>query len=200
MTKTVVFDLGGVLIDHDPRYLYRKILPDEAAVDHFLENICDHEWNERQDAGRSLVEATAERVALFPDKRELIEAYYGRWEEMLNGAIAGTVQIFEELRNKGKPVYGLSNFSAETYVTARNHFDFLDWFEGIVVSGDEGLIKPDPQIYNLLMDRHGLKASDLVFIDDREKNIQAAEDLGIHGIHFKTSDGLRVELEKLNVL
>ncbi len=200
MVKTVVFDLGGVLIDHDPRYLYRKLLPDEAAVNAFLTNICHHDWNEMQDAGRGLAEATAERIALFPDKSDLITAYYGRWEEMLNGAIDGTVKIFEELRSQGRPVYGLSNFSAETFVTARQHYPFLDWFEGIVVSGEDKLIKPDPRIYELLLARYGLRAEDLVFIDDRADNIQAAQEQGIHGILFTSPDDLRQDLKKLNVL
>jgi len=150
MSKTVVFDLGGVLIDHDPRYLYRKLLPDEEAVTEFLTEVCHHEWNECQDAGRSLAEATAERIALFPEKADLIKAYYGRWEEMLNGAIEGTVRIFEELRGNGKPIYGLSNFSAETYVAARRHYPFLDWFEGIVVSGEDKLIN-DPAVKTVLL-------------------------------------------------
>ena len=200
MSKTVVFDLGGVLIDHNPRYLYRKLLPDEDSVTEFLTTVCDQDWNERQDAGRSLAEATAERLALFPDKRDLIEAYYGRWEEMLNGAFDGTVDIFRELRTAGKPVYGLSNFSAETYVTARKHYPFLDWFDGIVVSGEDGLIKPDPEIYKLLLARYGLQAEDLVFIDDRPDNISAALQLGLHGIQFTSPESLRLELQHLKIL
>lgn len=196
MMKTIVFDLGGVLIDHDPRYLYRKLLPSENEVTAFLTDICHHEWNEMQDAGRSLSEATAERVSKFPDHAELIEAYYGRWEEMLNGAIEGTVKIFEDLRAQGKPIYGLSNFSAETYVTARKHYAFLDWFEGIVVSGEDKLIKPDLRIYQLLLDRYGLKAEDLIFIDDRKDNIEAAQSLGITGIHFTSPEKLHQELNK----
>ncbi|NQV98380.1 MAG: HAD family phosphatase [Rhodospirillales bacterium] len=200
MRKTVVFDLGGVLIDHDPRYLYRKLLPTEDAVADFLTTVCDHAWNELQDAGRSLADATAERIALFPEKRDLIEAYYARWDEMLNGAIDGTVDIFRDLRAAGKPVYGLSNFSAETYVWAGRHYEFLDWFEGIVVSGQDGLIKPDPDIYRLLLARYGLQAEDLVFVDDREANIRAAHDLGIHGIQFTSPEKLRMELAALGIL
>ena len=200
MKKTVVFDLGGVLIDHDPRYLYRKLLPTENEVTAFLTDICHHDWNEKQDAGRSLAEATAERISKFPDHSELIEAYYGRWEEMLNGAIEGTVKIFEELRALGKPTYGLSNFSAETYVTARKHYDFLDWFEGIIVSGEDKLIKPDIRIYELLLERYGLNSEDLIFIDDRKDNIEAAQSLGITGIHYTSPEKLRQELNKLGRL
>ena len=153
-----------------------------------------------QDAGRSLAESTAERVSKLPDHSELIEAHYGRWEEMSNGAIEGTVKIFEELQALGKPIYGLSNFSAETYVTARQHYCFLDWFEGIIVSGEDKLIKPDIRIYELLLDRYGLNLEDLIFIDDRKDNIEAAQSLGITGIHFTSPKKLRQELDKLGLL
>ena len=119
---------------------------------------------------------------------------------MLNGAIEGTVKIFEELRALGKPTYGLSNFSAETYVTARKHYDFLDWFEGIIVSGEDKLIKPDIRIYELLLERYGLNSEDLIFIDDRKDNIEAAQSLGITGIHFTSPKKLRQELNKLGRL
>ena len=200
MTKTIVFDLGGVLIDHDPRYLYRKLLPTEEAVLEFLSKVCNHDWNEMQDEGRSLAEATAERIALFPDHIDLINAYYGRWEEMLNGAIDGTVAIFDELRAIGKPIYGLSNFSAETFVMARKHYAFLDWFEGIVVSGEDKLIKPDVRIYQVLLERYGLVAEDLIFIDDRKDNIETAQSLGFYGIHFTSPENLRRELSMLGHL
>ncbi len=200
MTRIVVFDVGGVLINHDPKNLYRKLLPDEEAVDAFLTNICDHDWNEQQDAGRSLADATAERVALFPEHTELITAYYDRWEEMLDGPIQGTVDIFDALKAGGKPVYGLSNFSAETFQRARTLFPFLDWFTGLVVSGEDGLIKPDPQIYHLLMSRFDLVAEDLIFIDDREKNVTAANELGIHGLLFETPERLGEDLRRLEVI
>lgn len=200
MSKTVVFDVGGVLINHDPRTLYRKLLPDEDAVTAFLTDICHDEWNQMQDAGRSLTEATTERLSLFPEHSDLIEAYYGRWEEMLDGPIQGTVDIFSSLLDAGKPVYGLSNFSSETFQTARQHFPFLDWFTGLVVSGDDGLIKPDPKIYELLMARYGLVAEDLIFIDDREINVNAACALGIRGILFSSSEKLRSDLAHHNVL
>lgn len=198
--KTIVFDLGGVLIDHDPRYLYRKLLPSEEAVSKFLTDVCHHDWNKMQDAGRSLSEATAERIARFPDHSELIEAYYGRWEEMLNGEIEGTVQIFEELRCFGRPIYGLSNFSAETFVTAQKQYAFLDWFEGIVVSGEDKLIKPDARIYQLLLERYELNSRDLIFIDDRRDNIAMAQSLGFIGIHFTSPKALRASLVSLGAL
>lgn len=200
MTKTIVFDLGGVLIDHDPRYLYRKLLPNEQAVTDFLRDVCDQDWNELQDAGRSIAEATAERIARFPEHATLIDAYYGRWEEMLNGAIDGTVDIFRDLKSLGEPIYSLTNFSAETFVVARQHFAFLDWFEGIIVSGEDNLIKPDIRIYQLLLARFGLVAEQTIFIDDRQQNIDAAQSIGIHGIHFTTPENLRLDLLEAGAL
>jgi 2-haloacid dehalogenase len=192
--KTIIFDLGGVLIDHNPRYLYRKIFDHEHEVSHFLDNICTHDWNEQQDAGRTIEEATAERTALFPEHSPLIEAYYERWTEMLNGAIDGTVVILDELKQKNTPLYSLTNFSAETFVTTRTIYDFLEWFEGILVSGEEKLIKPDPKIYELILSRYSIDPTEAIFIDDRKDNIAAAEEFGIQGFHFETPEKLRQDL------
>lgn len=198
--KTIIFDLGGVLIDHNPRYLYRKLFDHEHDVTHFLETVCTHDWNEQQDAGRTIAEATAERIALFPEHTTLINAYYGRWTEMLNGAIDGTVQILDELRQINTPLYSLTNFSAETFVTARTIYDFLDWFEGILVSGEEKLIKPDPKIYQLILERHSIDPAETIFIDDRKDNIAAAEKFGIQGFHFESPSKLRHDLSAAGCL
>lgn len=192
--KTVIFDLGGVLIDYDPRYLYRKIFDDEHQVSDFLENICTDEWNEMQDGGRTLAEATAERIALFPDHQENIEAYYGRWNEMLNGEVDGSVDILAELRQKNTTLYSLTNFSAENFIQARAIYQFLQWFEGILVSGEEKLIKPDPRIFELLLQRFDIPPQNAVFIDDRKDNVVAAEKFGIEGIHFSCAEQLRRDL------
>ncbi len=198
--KTVIFDLGGVLIDHDPRYLYRSLFEHEHEISDFLDNVCTVEWNEMQDAGRTIAEATAERIALYPDHADLIRAYYERWPEMLNGAVDGTVEILDELRGNNMPLYALTNFSAETFVTARTIYDFLDWFQGILVSGEEKLIKPDPRIYERMLDRFNIDPADAIFIDDRKKNVVAASNLGIHGIHFSTSEKLRADLLAIGCL
>src|SRR5215813_9339991 len=148
--KIVVFDLGGVLIDWNPRHLYRRLFAgDEATMEHFLTAICSQSWNEEQDRGRSIAEATALLAAQHPEHAELIEAYYGRWSEMLAGPIAGTVEIFETLDRAGVPLYALSNWSAETFVHARSRYAFLDRFRDILISGEVGLIKPDPRIFQL---------------------------------------------------
>lgn len=197
--KNVVFDLGGVLIEWDPRYLYRKLLPDEKAVDHFLREVCSPEWNVRQDAGRTIAEAEDELIHRFPQEETLIRAYYGRWEEMLGGSIEETVEILSELKDKSVPVYALSNWSAETYPTAVGLYPFLKWFDGEVISGQVKMIKPDAEIYLHLLNSFNLQAEETVFIDDRQDNIEAAEKLGIKGIRFTSPGQLKEELRNLEI-
>lgn len=197
----VIFDLGGVLIDWDPRHLFRKLFAgNEAAMEHFLATVCTHEWNRSQDAGRSFAEGARLLTLEHPDKAELIEAYGARFDEMMAGAIAGTVEILAELRQRGTPLYGLTNFSAETYPCALARFDFLGWFRGVLVSGEVGAIKPDPRIYELLLERFAIDPHQAVYIDDVAVNAAAAQALGIHGIHFTTPVALREELVRLALL
>ena len=198
---TVAFDLGGVLIAWDPRHLYRKLFAgDETAMEHFLANVCTHEWNRCQDAGRSFAEGARLLKAEHPEKAELIDAYFSRFDEMMPGPIAGSVEILAELRDRGTPLYGLTNFSAETYPPAFERFEFLRWFDGILVSGEVGLIKPDPRIFELLIERFAIDPRRAVYIDDVETNVIAARPLGIHGIHFTTPAALRAELAELGLL
>jgi 2-haloacid dehalogenase len=199
--SVVVFDLGGVLIDWDPRRLYRKLFDGDAAgMEAFLATVCTQSWNERQDAGRSFAEATALLTAAHPEKAPLITAYFARWEEMLGGAIDGTVAILEALVERGVPIYALSNWSAETFPHARRRFAFLARFRGIVISGEVGIVKPDPAIYRLLLERHGIAANDAVYVDDVARNAAAATALGFHGIHFTGAEALRRELAGLGLL
>jgi 2-haloacid dehalogenase len=199
--RIVVFDIGGVLLRWDPRHLYRKLFPgDERAMEDFLANVCTVEWNERQDAGRTFAEAHAELLPRHADKSHLIEAFGRRFDEMIAGPVEGTVDILAELRRAGVPRYALTNWSAETFPPARRRFDFLTWFDGIVVSGDEGVIKPDPQIFRILLDRYRIAPFEAVFIDDNPANAAAATALGIHGVHFRTPELLRTELEALGLL
>lgn len=199
--RVVVFDIGGVLLRWDPRHLYRKLFPgDERAMEEFLTNVCTVEWNERQDAGRTFAEAHAELLPRHPDKAHLIEAFGQRFDEMIAGPVEGTVDILAELRRAGVPRYALTNWSAETFPPARQRFEFLSWFDGIVVSGDEGVIKPDPQIFRILLDRYRIAPDEAVFIDDNPGNAAAAAALGIHGIHFRSPELLRRELETLGLL
>jgi 2-haloacid dehalogenase len=199
--RVVVFDLGGVLLEWNPRHLYRKLFGgDEAAMESFLANVCTVEWNERQDAGRSFADAVALLRPHHPDKVELIEAFGRRFGEMIPGAIEGTVDILAELVRRGVPRYALTNWSAETFAPQRPRFPFLSWFDGIVVSGDEGVIKPDPAIFRILLERYAIAPEEAVFIDDDPRNAAAAASLGIHGIHFRSPETLRRELEALGFL
>lgn len=196
---TIVFDFGGVLIDWNPRHVYKTIFNDEEKVEWFLKNICTDEWNIEQDRGRSLKEGTEILKKKFPEHQALIEAYYGRWEEMLKGEMAETVEILYELKKKFK-IYGLTNWSAETFPVALKRFNFLQLFDGIVVSGDEKLIKPEKEIFELLLNRYNLKAENCVFIDDNIKNVQAAINIGFHAIHFISAEDLKHQLVLLNIL
>ncbi|HJU14962.1 MAG TPA: HAD family phosphatase [Stellaceae bacterium] len=199
--NTVIFDLGGVLLDWNPRHLYRRLFAaDEAAMEHFLATVCTSAWNRQQDAGRPCAEACALLAAEHPDKAALIDAYYTRHLDMIAGAIEGTVAILSELRAREVPLYFLSNYSAETYPLVRARYDFLSWFAGGIVSGEHGVIKPDPAIYRLLIERHGIDPVRTVFIDDVAVNAEAARAFGIHPIHFSGADALRAELVELGFL
>jgi 2-haloacid dehalogenase len=197
----IIFDLGGVLIDWNPSYVFDKMFEDEEQKKHFFENICTSDWNEKQDAGRSLKEATEELVTKHPEWKAYIEAYYGRWEEMLGGPIHGTVEILKQLKEQEKyKLYALTNWSAELFPIALERYDFLHWFDGRVVSGEEKMRKPFPEFYQLLLDRFGLNVEETLFIDDNTRNAKAAEAMGLKTIIFKSPFQLKEELAKLGIL
>jgi len=199
--KTIVFDLGGVLVDWSPNYVYNTLIPDAEKRKWFFDNICTSDWNEDQDAGRLIKTATIELVAKHPDYKVEIEAFYGRWEEMLKGQIDGTVEILKELvEAKTHRIYGLTNWSAETFPVALGRFEFLQWFEGIVVSGMEMTRKPFADFYQILFDRYEIDPTTAIFIDDNAKNIVGSEAVGMRAIHFKNPRQLREELEQLGLL
>lgn len=198
--RVVVFDLGGVLLDWNPRHLYRKLFDDEATMEAFLADVCTPAWNERQDAGRPFDDAVAELAPRHPDKLHLINAWRERFSEMIPGALDGTVDILRELVSRNVPVYALSNWSAETFPSQKPRFPFLGWFHGIVLSGAEGCMKPDERIFRTLLDRYELAADETVFIDDNPINARAASAIGMHGIHFQSSAQLRRELAALGLL
>lgn len=190
--ETILFDLGGVLIDWNPRYVFRQIFDTEKEVDYFLENICTSDWNEQQDAGRPLIEATTSLLLEHPKYADPIRAFYGRWEEMLGGPIEGTVEILDQLRREQKyRLYALTNWSAETFPIAQERYEFLTWFSDILVSGVEKMKKPDPEIYQLAMDRFELTPATTLFIDDNARNVAAAQALGIHAHQFTSPEDLR---------
>ncbi|MBP2311139.1 HAD family hydrolase [Azospirillum soli] len=198
---TVVFDIGHVLIEWDPRNLYREIFEGyEDLMEHFLDNVCTPAWNLEQDRGRPWDEAVALLAAEHPDCAELIRAYHERWEEMVPGPVAGTPDILLELKERETPLYSITNFSADKLALTRKRFDFLNVFDGIVVSGEERLVKPDPAIFELLLERYGLTASDCFFIDDNAANVEAARDTGMVAHQFTGAERLRRELEGVGLL
>ena len=196
----VVFDIGNVLVHWEPRALYRKIFATEAEVDWFIANVCNSAWNLEQDRGRSFAAAVREATARFPEHAEAIAAYDLRWHETVPGPIDGTVEILEDLRQRSTPLYAITNFNQDKFRETLERFAFLGVFRDIVVSGDERILKPDPAIYRLLLDRNGLAASSCVFIDDSGKNVRGAEAVGMKAIHFTTPDALRTELAGMGLL
>jgi len=197
---TIIFDLGGVLIDWNPRYVYRKIFKTEQEIEWFLENVTTPDWNENQDAGYPLHKATEELVAKHPEWEPEIKAYYGRWLEMLGGQIHETVEVLQQLKHTGKyRLYALTNWSAETFPHALERFEFFKLFEGVVVSGEEKMRKPSAEFYKIILDRYRLDPSTTVFIDDSLRNVKGAEAVGITGIHFHNPSQLKEELRRLGI-
>lgn len=199
--KAVMFDLGGVLIDWDPRYLYRPLFGDDVAgMEDFLARICPPEWNRQLDAGVSFADAVAQRQREFPEHAAMIALWRDGWVQMLRDAIPETVEILGQLRDRGHRLVALTNWSAETFPLARSRFEFLSWFEDIVVSGVERLAKPDPRIFRLALERNRLVAESTLFIDDVLANVEAASALGIDAVHFQGAPGLREALERRALL
>jgi 2-haloacid dehalogenase len=192
--QAVVFDVGGVLLDWNPRYLYRTLLPDDDAVEEFLAKVCTPAWNAEQDAGRTWAEAVADLSARFPEHDDLIRAYDERWVEMVGGVFDDTVALLAELRAAGVRTYALTNFSAEKWEVSLEHWDFLRGFDGAVVSGVELVSKPDPAIYHLLLQRHGLSPEATFYTDDLQHNVDAARQVGISAEVFVDAGTLRRQL------
>lgn len=198
---TIIFDLGGVLIDWNPEYVYLDVFKgNRDKMKWFFENICTNDWNENQDAGYPLAKATEERIALFPEHEELIKMYYGRWEEMLGESIPETVEILKQLIDSKKyKIVALTNWSHETFPIALKKFDFLHWFEGILVSGEEKTRKPFKEIYQLTLDRFDITPNNSIFIDDNLRNVEAARTLGIEAIHYKNPCSLKEKLKDYKI-
>ncbi|HRE38188.1 MAG TPA: HAD family phosphatase [Chitinophagaceae bacterium] len=200
--NTIIWDLGGVLIDWNPRYLFNEsYFETEEKREYFFKHICSNDWNEEQDAGRSIVEATQELVKKFPEWEKAIRDYYGRWTEMLKGPITESVDIFRRLKELGNyKMYALTNWQANLFDIALVRYDFLHWFDGRVVSGEEKTRKPFPEFYQRLLDRYQVDPAKALFIDDNLRNVIAAEELGISSIHFKNSVLLKQDLSAMNLL
>ena len=200
MTRAVIFDIGGVLVDWNPKHLYSKLLPDDAAIEAYLREIGFDEWNRALDGGGLWNDAIAELAARHPHRQALIEAAHLRWHEMLPGDIPGTVAILERLAAQGVPLYAITNYSTEKWVETRARFPFFGHFRDIVVSADEKMLKPDPAIYRLCLQRNGLEAEACIFIDDVARNVAAAKSVGIDAILFETPEKLAEDLIARGVL
>lgn len=199
--RIVVFDIGGVLIEWDPRHLYRKLFEnDDRAMEHFLSEVCSPDWNLEQDRGRAWDDAVRVLTQQHPDKAEMIAAYHLRWEEMVPGPIPGTPDLLRTLKDRGTPLYAITNFSTEKLALARRRFDFLNLFDGMIVSGEERMVKPEPAIYRRLLDRFGLEAPETLFIDDVARNVEAARAVGMQALHFVGADALHRDLVRLGLL
>lgn len=196
----VIFDLGGVLIDWNPRHLYRTLFDDEDAMEWFLAEVCTGVWNAEQDAGRPFEDGVAELAGRYPEFRPLIEAYWRRWPEMVSGPIEGSVALLDELRGADCELHALTNWSAETFALTRPRFAFLEWFETILVSAEVGLIKPDPRIFARLVERIGRRPRECVYVDDSRPNVVMAEHMGFDTIHYRDPGQLRGALVERELL
>ena len=201
MINTVIFDLGAVLIDWNPDYVFDETyFQSQEQRDFFFQNVCTPDWNENQDAGYPIAKATEEKLTEFPEWEKPIKDFYGRWEEMLGEQIQETVDIFKQLKeNKNLKFYALTNWSAETFPIALYRFEFLQWFDGLVVSGEEKIRKPFPEFYQLLLKRYNVTPEEALFIDDNLRNVKAAEMLGIKSIHYKNPFLLDLELRNIGI-
>lgn len=195
----VVFDVGNVLLRWDPRNLYRKLFPDESRMEWFLAEVCSPAWNLEQDRGRTFERAVTELLPRYPEWADAIRAFDARWQEMIPGAIEENVDVLRRLRANRVPVYAITNFSREKYAESRERFGFLAEFDGVVVSAHEGLVKPDPAIYRVFLDRYGLAAADCVFIDDSAANAEGARRVGMHAVHYVEPMDLAAELRRLGL-
>ncbi|MDC7993685.1 HAD family hydrolase [Altibacter sp. HG106] len=199
--NTIIFDLGGVLVDWNPEYVFLKeFRGDREKMNWFLNTVCSWDWNENQDAGYPLAQATEDKVKEFPEYEDLIRMYYGRWEEMLGYAHDDTLAILKQtVENPGLNVFALTNWSGETFPKALSKFEWLQWFDGIVVSGDEKTRKPFADIYELALSRYDITPSEAIFIDDNKRNVAAAEKLGITALHFTGAKQLATDLNRLGI-
>lgn len=197
MIKNIIFDFGGVLLDWNPRYLYKSYFNNDEEMEHFLADICNGEWNIRQDAGRPFAEAVKELQAKFPEYAEAIQMYDDDWEKMLKCELPESIDLLKELKFMGYGIYGLTNWSAEKIGYAFANYSFFSLFDGIVVSGVEKVVKPDRKIYEILLERYSLKPGECVFIDDNQDNVDMAKVLGINAIRFDNICNVKEHLETL---
>lgn len=199
MIKNIIFDFGGVLIDWNPHNLYDGYFGDKDKAQWFIDNVCTSEWNSQMDKGKPFDVGVAELVAKFPEWEKEIRVYQSRWHEMVTKEVPGMVQLLTDLKQSGYPIYGLTNWSDETMQDEFKRWGIFRLVDDMVVSGREKILKPDPALYNCLLTRFNLKPEECVFIDDNQKNVDAAERMGIHALHFEGAEKLRAALKEMDV-
>jgi 2-haloacid dehalogenase len=198
--EAVVFDLGGVLLDWDPRYVYRQLFADPADMEEFLGSVCTSDWHRAHDLGADITQSCEQLALQYPEHRDMIMVWAERGEEMVAGQFDDTVELFSELKASGMPCYALSNMEPDAFAARRARFGFMRWFDAHVISGLEGVAKPDRRIFEILLHRHGLHPRATVFIDDQARNVDAARDLGLVALHFSSAARLRQDLQALGAV
>ena len=198
--EAVVFDLGGVLLDWDPRYVYRQLFADPADMEEFLGSVCTPDWHRAHDLGADIPRSCEQLALRYPEHRDMIMVWAERGEEMVAGQFDDTVELLSELKASGIPCYALSNMEPGPFRMRRARFPFMEWFDGHVISGLEGVAKPDRRIFEILLSRHGLRPQATVFVDDQPRNVDAARDLGLVALHFSSASKLREDLQSLAVV
>lgn len=200
MYKNIIFDFGAVLVDWNPHYVFDEYFGDRDKAEWFITNICDGKWNAQMDAGKPFAEGVAELSAVYPEWKTEIELYWHNWKKMMGGPVPGMYELAKELKNSGLKLYGLTNWSAETFYTICDDYPVFSLLDGKVVSGEEKLIKPDPRLFRVLLDRYSIDPEESVFIDDNPANVEAASSLGIKGIRFVSAKQLREDFKKLGIV
>lgn len=198
--QAIIFDFGNVLLEWNPRRVYRRYFQNEEEMEQFLHDVNFMDWNLQQDKGRSFAEGVAVLSKEFPHYAELIQVYHDNWIHSIGESLTGTIEIMKRLKKAGYQLYGLSNWSAETFPLARERYDFFNLLDDIVISGDVGTVKPDPEIFEIMLERIGRPASECLFIDDAPSNIEAAQKMGFATIHFQSPEQMERQLHRLDVL
>jgi 2-haloacid dehalogenase len=199
--KAIIFDFGNVLLEWNPRYVYQRFFPnDPEGIERFLEEVNFMEWNMHQDKGRPFVEGVAVLSKQFPHYSHLIQAYHDHWIDSVGEPVTGTISILKQLKRAGYALYGLSNWSAETFPYARQKYDFFELFDDMVISGEVGHVKPDPEIFHMMLTKIQRPPKECLFIDDSLPNIYQAQKMGFGTIHFQSPEQLEAALHEFKIL
>lgn len=199
MIKNIIFDFGGVLVDWNPHHLYDTYFGDKDSADWFLSNICTMDWNMQMDAGKPFEQGVAEKIAQYPQWEKEIRLYWERWIDMMGDTIPNMYDWILQLKQQGYAIYGLTNWSTETFIQVKDKYSIFQLMDGIVMSGEERVTKPDAKIYHILLNRYQLAPEECVFFDDNLNNVIAAQNIGIHAVQFQSTEQAKRELSKVTL-